>query len=146
MKAFRFNLAAALRLREREEQTQTQALGLAQGRLASARRDLDSWRDRHHQSEQDFAQARRAPLPAEAVHQYRHHADFLRRRLTFAEQTRALAQEEVAQRRETWQQARRARQVLERLRDQHYARWQTECRRVEDRELEEAARRRSQAL
>jgi flagellar FliJ protein len=137
--AFRFSLQKVLDFRVQLEDQAKTDLARAAARLEAHRRQMDRLVNLQNTCYEDMTARQREGVWAD---EFRDMIDFLRsvdRRLKEGEIEEVGLGQEVERRREAYFTVRKNREIIDALRKRHYSAWQWEERRLEGRELDEAA-------
>ncbi len=136
---FRFSLQRVLDFRVQLEDQAKTDLALAVARLEDHRQLMDRLHELQQTVYDDMTVRQREGVWAD---EFRNMIDFLRsvdRRLKEGEAEEEGLVQEVERRRERYFSVRRDRETMDALRRRHYSVWQWEERRLEGKELDEAA-------
>jgi flagellar export protein FliJ len=140
MAAFRFRAGAALDLRQEQERAALTALGRAEARFYEVKTTLEAESDRRTRAETDLvALERRGSDLATLLW----HRNWIVRLSVGVDRLRRDLEDEAAavrQARGAWQEARRRRLALDRMKDRAWRRFQQAERRDEMKALDELAR------
>jgi flagellar FliJ protein len=142
VKRFVFGLARVLRLRSSLERERARELGRAVREAEERKQEADRAAERLARYGEQASAGNASVTTAGSLNNLRLSVEAAEGRLERANASHAEAEESVAREQERFREARREREVLERLRERRRDDWRQESSRLEQKELDEIARQR----
>ncbi len=146
MKRFSFRLERLRRLREATERERAKVLGEAMNAEAEQRAVLESWINQRNRAKTQVSRAsnaKRSTMEAGTLTNLGFVADTCGSRVGAAESECRLAEERTDAERQNFEEARKDRRVLDRLRERQWSKWMYEASREEQAAVDEVAARNS---
>lgn len=139
MKKFSFKLATLLSYREREEQFAQREFAIVQKELENLFAELQKWHEEKTQTEQILQRKQKAGTFVKDLTEYFQYLDLIRKKIAIQQDKIIKAQNIMAKKRQKLIEARKHREILDKLKEKHYAEWQKTGAYHEDRFLDEIA-------
>lgn len=139
MKKFQFSLATVLKIREREEKQAQQELAEAYRELEAVVEKISRLKTEHETIEQEQRRLQLKGKNIEAITEYVYYLQALRERIAMQQDIMLRLRNVVENKRQALTLARQKVKTLENLRENQYAKWEEEYRRLEKIFLDEVA-------
>jgi flagellar export protein FliJ len=135
--AFRFTLASVLGVRESLERLEELALTRIQLEMARVRHAIEKTNADLAEAQRVREESMRKPIPAAQLQSMLHAADAAAERKTKLMESLVLLERQRGEQMRAYQAARRGRQVLSDLREQHLEAWEQEQARTQQKILDD---------
>ncbi|HVT99996.1 MAG TPA: flagellar FliJ family protein [Acidobacteriaceae bacterium] len=135
--AFRFTLASVLGVRESLERLEELALARIQLEMARVRHEIEKTNADLAEAQRVREESMRKPIPAAQLQSMLHAADAAAERKAKLIESLVLLEKQRGEQMRAYQAARRGRQVLSDLREQHLEAWEQEQARTQQKVLDD---------